>query len=61
MTRVAINSAVTAATEFNFYVLVKANENVKAMNMGLVNKDATGNSYDMVKHFTLYGFAFGVT
>ena len=60
MSRVAINSAVGSEKEFNFYVIVSALVAAKGINMGLVNKDTSaGNSYDMVKHFSLFGFGFG--
>lgn len=61
MSRVAINSAVGSATEFNNYVVVKATSTVRGMNMALVSKDSTGNNYDIVKSYPIFGYAFEKT
>lgn len=49
MSRLVINSAVSSATEFNHYVMVAGTENIHGMNFALVNKDGTGNNFDIVK------------
>lgn len=61
MSRIVINSAVGSATEFNNYVVVKIDTTVVGMNMALVAKDSTGNNYDIVKSYPIYGFAFEAT
>lgn len=61
MTRIVINTALSAGAEFNNYVFVVPTETANLMNLALVNKDATGNNYDTVKHFPLYGWAFEKT
>lgn len=61
MSRIVINTALSAGTEFNNYVFVVPTENANLMNLALVNKDATGNHYDTVKQFPLYGWVFEKT